>query len=121
MNGNWSTKWKSVLIWACGYLNFLAFALVGGYCIVKDEDQELKKTVKTAFIVTLIFAAVSAFLSLFSGIGGMFDGWYGSGAYEFYSVAVTLNSIAKIIVYAIFIVKGVYEAMKPEGEKKENE
>ena len=33
----WTTKWKKVLIWACGYLDFIAFALAGGYVIVKSE------------------------------------------------------------------------------------
>ncbi len=82
----------------------MAFALVGGYVIVKDEDEELKHTAKLAFFVTLIFAALSAFLSIFNYIGGFADRYYSSNAYEFYSVCTSLVGIAKIVTHAVFIV-----------------
>ena len=43
MNKVWTKKWKEVLIWFSGYINFIAFALVGGYTIVKSGDEDLKK------------------------------------------------------------------------------
>ena len=46
----WTNRWKKVLIWLSGYLSFIAFAIVGGYTIVKSEDEELKKTTKAAFL-----------------------------------------------------------------------
>ncbi len=104
MNGNWSMKWKKVLIWFSGYISFLAFALVGGYAIVKSENEELKKTAKQTFIVVLIFAAVNAFFALFSNICGMSDNYYSSAAYDIYSIGTKLVSIAQVIVYAVFIV-----------------
>ncbi len=104
MNNVWTKKWKSVFVWISAYLSYVAYALVGGYVIVKGEDEELQKTAKKALLVTLIFAAVSAFLSLFNYIGGFADRYYGSGAYEFYSVCLSLVGIAKIIVYTVFIV-----------------
>ena len=100
----WTNKWKSLLVWMSGYLNFIAFALVGGYVIVKSEDEGLQKTTKTAFIVTMIFTALSAFLTLFNYIAGSSDNYYTSDAYEFYGTFSMLVGIAKIIVYTIFIV-----------------
>ena len=104
MNGTWTKKWKSVFVWMSAYLSFIAYALVGGYVILKCDDEELQKTTKKAFVVTIIFAAVSAFFSLFNYIAGFADNYYGSGAYEFYSVCVSLIGIAKIVTYALFVI-----------------
>ncbi len=104
MNKIWTKKWKSVLIWICAYLNFIAYALVGGYVIFKTEDEELQRTAKNAFWVTIIFAAISAFFSLFNYVAGLTDNYYSSDAYEFYSVCTTLVNIARIVVYAVCVV-----------------
>lgn len=104
MNSVWTTKWKKILIWAVGYLNIIAFALVGGYVIVKKEE-ELQETTKKVFVITLIFTALSAFFSIFNSVGSMFDGYYSSIAYDIYSYASSIISIGKIITYAMFIIK----------------
>ena len=44
MKEGWTTRWKALFVWLCGYLNIVAFALVGGYMIVKSDDEELKNT-----------------------------------------------------------------------------
>ncbi len=100
----WSKKWKEMLIWFSGYFSFIAFAIVGGYAIVKEEDEGLKATAKKAFIITLIFTALSAFLTLFNQFGSMFNGYYSSALYDFYSVFTTFVNIAKIAVYAVFLI-----------------
>ncbi len=104
MKNIWTKKWKNVLIWFSGYFSFIAFAITGGYAIVKSEDEELKKTAKTAFVVTLIFACISAFLTIFSNFGSMSDNYYGSGAYDFYSIFSSLVAVGKIITYVVFII-----------------
>ena len=111
----WSKKWKEVLIWFSAYISFIAFAIIGGYTIVKSNDNDLKKTAKTAFIVTLIFSAVSAFLLVFHYFASMADGYYGSGAYDFYSIASNLVNICQIVVYAVFIIMAL---VKTDGTKK---
>ena len=111
----WSKKWKEVLIWFSAYISFIAFAITGGYTIVKSNDNDLKKTAKTALVVTLIFSAVSAFLLVFHYFASMADGYYGSGAYDFYSIASNLVNIAKIVVYAVFIIMAL---VKTDGTKK---
>ncbi len=104
MKEGWTNKWKKILIWLSGYINFIAFAVVGGYAIVKEQDEELKKTAKKVFVITLIFTAISAVLSLISYFGGMADGYYGSGFYKAMSIIGSLVNIAKVVVYAIFII-----------------
>ncbi len=117
MNKIWTKKWKTILLWFCGYSNILAFALVGGYAIVQSKDEELQKTTKNVFVVTLIFAAISAFFSIFNYLGGFSNNYYSSSAYEFYSTCNTLVSIARIVVYAVFI---IMELIKKEDAQTEN-
>ena len=102
MKEGWTTRWKALLIWLSGYLSIIAFAVVGGYTIVKSDDEELKRTVKKAFIVTLIFTAISMFFSLYSSIGGMTNDYYLSKAYSAYGIMTNLVTIAEIIVYVTF-------------------
>ncbi len=104
MNGNWSKKWKQVLIWLSGYVSFIAFALLGGYAIVKSEDEDLKKTAKQTFIVMLIFTAFSALFALLNYVGGFMDNYYSSTLYDVYSILTRILSIAQIITYAIFVI-----------------
>ena len=103
----WSKSWKKILIWACGYVSIIAFAIAGGYAIVKSEDEDLKKTAKTCFIVTLVFLAVDALISIFSAIS---QGVYSAGFAAFivwFSFAVL---ILKIAAYAFFIVMELVNA-----------
>ena len=102
MKEGWTTRWKALFIWLSGYLSIIAFALVGGYAIVKSEEEELKKTAKQAFVVTLIFTLLSMFFSLYSAIGGMTDNYYMSDAYEAYNIMLSIVNIAKIIVFVVF-------------------
>ncbi len=115
MNGLWSSKWKKCLIWFSAYVNFIAFALVGGYVILKNDDEELKSSTKTAFIITMIFAAVSAFLSIFYNFASMSDKFYNSSAYDFYDIATKIVNVAKILVFAIIII--IELAKKEEAPK----
>lgn len=104
MNITWNNKWKTVFVWLSAYLNFLAFVLVGGYFYIKKEDEEVQSATKHAFVVTLCFAAITAFLSIFNYIGGLTDGYYSSSAYNFYSVCNAVVGMARIVVYAIFVI-----------------
>ncbi len=121
MKSNWSNKWKKVLIWFSGYFSFVAFAIVGGYAVIKGNDEELKKTAKTAFIVTLIFACINAFLTIFSSFAGISDNYYISAAYDFYSIFSGLVSVAKIIVFAVFIIIELAKKEEIAADAKENE
>ncbi len=117
MNETWSLKWKKVLIWFSGYISFLAFAIIGGYTIVKSENEELKKTAKQTFLTVLLFAAISAVLSLFNYIGGFTDNYYSSSAYEIYSILTKLVSIAQMIVYTVFIVLSLKAKETPSNNE----
>jgi cytochrome bd-type quinol oxidase subunit 2 len=112
----WSKKWKGVFLWLSGYLSIIAFAIVGGYTIVKSEDDDLKKTAKSVLIVTLIFTAISALLTIVSTVGGMFDGYYNSDIYAIYKIVNAVSAVVKIAVFALSI---IFEFVKKE-EKKED-
>ncbi len=125
MHINWNNKWKAVLVWLSAYLNFIAFVVVGGYFYVKKEDEELQSATKQAFLVTLGFTAISAFLSIFNYIGGLTNNYYASDAYDFYSVCTTIVGIAKIVVFATFIILALVKkesaAAIEATDSKENE
>ena len=122
MKEGWTTRWKALFIWLSGYLSIIAFAIVGGYAIVKSEDEELKKTAKQALIVTVIFTAISMFLSLYNAIGVMTDGYYASAAYEAYSILSQLTAIAKIIVFVVFAAMSFFKGNgnRGKGGKRQN-
>lgn len=103
----WSNSWKKILIWACGYVSIVAFAIAGGYAIVKSEDEELKKTAKTCFIVTLVFLAVDALISIFSAV---LSGAYSAGFSAFITWFSFAVLILKIAAYAFFIVMELVNA-----------
>lgn len=101
MKEGWTTRWKALFLWLCGYLSIVAFAVTGGYVIVRSENEALKKTAKNVLIVTLIFTAISMFFSIYNGIGNMTDNYYASDAYNAYDMMSKLVNVAKVAVYAI--------------------
>lgn len=119
MKEGWSRRWKALLIWASGYISFIAFAIVGGYVIVRSDDEELKDTVKKAFVVTLIFTVISMFFTLYSSIGGLSSGYYSSGAYVAYGVLQLITTIAKIIVYVVFALLSFFNVKAADAKTGE--
>lgn len=125
MSEAWTKKWKEVLIWFSGYVSFIAYAIVGGYVIVKSSDEDLKKTAKKVLIFSLIFSGVSALLLIFNYFGAMANSYYSSGAYRFYVISSNIVNIAKIVVFTVFIIKTLVKKDKPNPttntpQKEEN-
>ena len=120
MNINWNSKWKSVLVWLSAYLSFIAFVVVGGYFYIKKEEEAVQTATKRAFLVTLIFTAISAFFSVFNYIGGLANNYYNSFAYDFYSICTTIVAVAKIIVFATFIILALTKKNAPAASESED-
>ncbi len=116
MNGTWTKKWQKCLIWFSSYISFIAFALVGGYMVVKTDDEDLHKTTKKAFVVCLIFAALNALVTLYSNFAGMSDRYYGSVAYDIYDIASRLVNVAEIIVYAVLMALDFFKKENSEND-----
>lgn len=112
-----NNMWKKIFILLSGYVNFIAFAVVGGIVCYKTEDEELKKTVKLTLIVSLIFLGLLAILAIYNYIGGMFNGYISSAAYDAYSIMKSIIIIAEIVVYAVLI---IMELVKGLSKKEEN-
>ena len=112
-----SNMWKKILIILSGYVNFIAFAVVGGIVCFKSEDEELKKTAKLTLIISLIFLGLLAIFAIYNYIGGMFDGYISSVAYDVYVIINNIILIAEIIVYAVLI---IMELVKGLSKKEEN-
>lgn len=115
----WSKSWKKVLIWACGFVSLIAFAIAGGYAIVKGEDESVKRAAKQCFVVTLIFLAANALISILSSIAGLASS---AGLAEVLQWLNFILLIAKIGIYAAAIVmtlvSGKNETSAPQAEVK---
>lgn len=124
-----SNNLKKAFMWAGAFVSIIAFILVGGYFFIKEkEDEDMQKEVKTCLIVTLIFVAISAFVSLFNYIAGLFGA---SGVVTtIYTILLMLVGIGKIVTYAVFaiiaLVKGrenkkakVVEVLSDDSENKD--
>lgn len=119
MKNIWNNRWKKALIWLCGYVSLIAYAITGGYVIVKSEDEDLRRTAKTAFIVTLIFTALDAFVSILSSIHGLSG--YNQGFSDFLSWFRFFMQIAKIAVYAVFIIFSLFGGEKDGADASKTE
>ncbi len=126
----WSKSWKKVLIWASGYVSFLAFVVAGGYVIVKGQEEDVKRTAKQCFIVSLLFLAVDALTTIFNNINVFAAS---RGFQEFmlwFSFIVTLIRIAVFTTVIIMTlvnakmettVRAAVEEQKKNEANKENE
>ena len=114
MKGFWTKNWKKALIWLCGYVHLIAFAITGGYVIAKSTDKELHRTAKTVFIVTLIFTAVEAVILILSGIASL--GASMGTALSWIRFFVTL---AKIGVYAGGLIMSLFDGGSSEEKSAE--
>ncbi len=99
----WNNRWKKALIWLCGYVHLIAFAVAGGFVVFRTADRDLHRTAKTVFIVTLIFTAVEALVLILSGIASL--GANMGNAISWIGFFVTL---AKIGVYAAGIIMALF-------------
>lgn len=114
--GDWNKKLTKLFVYLSGYVSFIAFAIVGGYVVAKSDDKELRNTAKKVFIISLIYYAVLAFISIFSHFGSMSSNYYGSSFYTFLNVTSNLLEIVKIGVFAFLI---IWELVKDLPKKKE--
>ena len=101
MKEGWTNRWKRLLIWVSGYLSIIAYVIVGGYFMVKSDDVDLKKTAKPAFIVSIIFTAISAFLTIYSACMSLAGTGYATGVYDAYTWMTNLTLIAKTITFVV--------------------
>ena len=124
MDKIWDKKWIKILIWLSGYINFIAYAIVGGYVIAKSQDEELRKETKKAFIVTLVFTALYGIILIFNTAASL------SASYDFIAftlIFTLLTVIGQLITYLTFILLAAFPIKKKEKkvevieEKEEKE
>ena len=88
-------QWKKLVLWTSAYVNIIVFALVGGYFVLKDDDANVKKSAKYAFVVTLAYTVFSILLNILS---------YVSHGLEWTSVQPIFSKINTIMNFSRFIV-----------------
>ena len=118
----WTLRWKKALLWLCGYVNLIAFAVAGGYVIVKSTDKELQRTAKLVFVIVLLFTAVEALIAILSGIAAL--GARMGSALTWIGFFVTLFRIAVFaagIVMELFFPKALEKLLAPRGKKAAEE
>lgn len=108
----WTKNWKKALLWLCGYVSIIAYVIAGGYAIVKTNDKELHKTAKLIFVITLIFTAIEALISILSGIASL-----GANMGMAISWINFFVMLAKIGVYAAGLIMALFAS--PAGSGRE--
>lgn len=114
----WTNRWKKALIWFSGYFSLIAFAIVGGYVIVKSEDDDLRYTAKNAFFVVLIFAAIDAFISVLSSINSLSG--YNATFANILSWVRFIVLIAETTVYVVFILLSLFGGDRTQQQEVRN-
>lgn len=107
-----SCKVKKILVWASAYLNVIAFVLVGGYFMLKDSDEKIKRTCKRAFIVWGIFIAINIVLDFF------YNFIFGLDLSTNYRVYNIINTLVNIFSFLTFVVFLLIDLFADKEEKK---
>ena len=93
-----SDRWAKLILWAGSYISAILFAIVGGYCWLKTDREELKKECKKVLVVTLIFLVFDIIIALISSFTTIFS----FNAYKFISIFKAVVSFIKICTYVVF-------------------
>ena len=94
-----SSKWQKLIVWLTGYLSIIAFVIGGGYIFMKTEDEDVKKSCKTVFLISLGFTALDIIFLIIRNITSA------AGDYQAINgVSITVGVIAMIeaIVFVVF-------------------
>ena len=113
-----SVSLLGALVFLSGYLEITALVLVGGYVLLKEESEKLKRCVMYSLILFLGFLVASIVLEVLGSVLSVFN--FNNWMYEMdvmdviytiYSVFrsiissfVSILGIAKIVVFGIFTV-----------------
>ena len=93
-----SSKWQKIILWLTGYLNIIAFVITGGYFYNKTQDEDVKKTAKTVFVLLVFFAALDILRMILNNI------FYVAESYEAYNAMTDVSFIISIIKAIVFVV-----------------
>lgn len=98
-----SQAWKKLIVWVCAYANVIALCLSGGYFLIKDEDEDVKESVKTAFLTYAVFAALSLLQGLIYNVFSVFGAEYDvlSGISDFGTVITILRTLAFVALFIL--------------------
>jgi len=110
-----SVSLLGALVFLSGYLGIAALVLVGGYVLLKEESEKLKRCVMYSLILFLGFLVASIVLEVLGSVLSIFN--FNNWMYEvdviytiynvFRSIIssfINILGIAKIVVFGIFTV-----------------
>ena len=83
------------LIYLSAYIGGAAFALVGGFFFLRCRDEKMKKVLKTAFMLFVVFLGADAVALIFEDLFSAIDIWNAS-----YWVDLIVD-LAKIITFGL--------------------
>ena len=87
--------WRKIAVWMTAYLDIVAFALVGGYFFLKEQENEtLQKTLKQAFLFKVLVFGVGLLITFLHTFGGVFSGYTSS---IFYAFIVQFGQIIELV------------------------
>lgn len=99
-----SSKWQKIILWLTGYLNIIAFVITGGYFYNKTQDEDVKKTAKTVFVLLVFFAALDILRMILNNIFYVADSYEAYNAMNAMTDVSFIISIIKAIVFVVFCI-----------------
>ena len=96
---NLSKNFKKTVIWVTGYLNLIAFLLAGGYIFVKSEEEDVRSSAKSAFLLVVTFTAIDIVRMIVYNIMSV-----ANAGYKALSVVSDIGTVVAVIEALAFVI-----------------
>lgn len=109
----WTNNWQKLLMWVAGYVSFIGYILVGGYFIIKGDD-DLKAEAKKGLIVSLIFLVLDMLILLINN----FTTLSSTSSVEGMIIFGAIVSIAKVATFIVMAALAFFSKAKEEPKEE---
>lgn len=107
-----SVSFMGAIAFLCGYMGFTVLALVCGYILIREENQELRRNAAYAIVLAVAFALLTLVISILTSLLGTINvnswmsesGVYNVIRYTILGTCLNIVDLAEKIVFGILAV-----------------
>ena len=99
---NLSTKWQKLIAYLTAYLGIVPFLIGGGYIFLKSDDEPAKKSVKMAFLLTIVFTVLEFIVIIVNYFAQVST--YTAFTYDAQNGSIVFQAIVAIVKFVAFTV-----------------